>query len=56
MKGFAQDYQLLSEVQYKPTENLELRWLTNIQRGASHTEFGEKRADVRLELRVRYYF
>lgn len=49
-------YQLLSEVQYQPKENLELRWLTNIQRGASHTEFGEKRADVRLELRVRYYF
>jgi hypothetical protein len=47
---------LLPEVQYKPTENLELRWLTNIQRGASYTEFGEKQADVRLELRVRYHF
>jgi hypothetical protein len=41
---------------YKPTENLELRWLTNIQRGASYTEFGEKQADARLELRIRYYF
>jgi hypothetical protein len=49
-------YSLLPEVQYKPTENLELRWLTNIQRGGSRTEFGEKQADLRLELRVRYYF
>jgi hypothetical protein len=49
-------YQLLPEVQYKPTENLELRWLTNIQRGARHTEFGERQADVRLELRMRYFF
>jgi len=49
-------YSLLPEVQYKPTENLELRWLTNIQRGGSRTEFGEKQADLGLELRVRYYF
>jgi hypothetical protein len=49
-------YSLLPEVQYKPTENLELRWLTNIQRGGSRTDFGEKQADVRLELRLRYYF
>ena len=49
-------YALLPEVQYKPTENLELRWLANIQRGGSRTEFGEKQADARLELRVRYYF
>ena len=49
-------YSVLPEVQYKPTENLELRWLGNIQRGGSRTEFGEKPADVRLELRVRYYF
>jgi len=49
-------YSLLPEVQYKPTENLELRWLTNIQRGAPRTEFGEKQADVRIELRLRYYF
>jgi hypothetical protein len=49
-------YSLLPEVQYKATENLELRWLANIQRGGSRTEFGEKPADVRLELRVRYYF
>ena len=49
-------YSVLPEVQYKPTENLELRWLANIQRGGSWTEFGEKQADVRLELRARYYF
>jgi hypothetical protein len=49
-------YSLLPEVQYKPTENLELRWVANIQRGGARTEFGEKQADVRLELRARYYF
>jgi hypothetical protein len=49
-------YSLLPEVQYKPIENLELRWVANIQRGGSWTEFGEKQADVRLEFRVRYYF
>jgi hypothetical protein len=43
-------------VQYKPTENLELRWLANIQRGGTWTEFGEKPANVRVELRARYYF
>jgi hypothetical protein len=49
-------FSVLPEVQYKPTENLELRWLANIQRGGSWTEFGEKPADVRVELRARYYF
>lgn len=49
-------FTLLPEVQYKPTENLELRWLGNIQRGGRRTEFGEKQADVRVELRLRYYF
>ncbi|HLG55355.1 MAG TPA: hypothetical protein VI485_08480 [Vicinamibacterales bacterium] len=49
-------YSLLPEVQYKPIENLELRWVANIQRGGSRTEFGEKQADVRFELRARYYF
>jgi hypothetical protein len=47
---------LLPEAQYKPTDDLELRVLGNIQRGGSRTEFGEKPADVRLEFRVRYYF
>lgn len=49
-------YALLPEVQYKPTENLELRSVANIQRGGRRTEFGEKQADLRLEVRVRYYF
>lgn len=49
-------YSLLPEVQYKPTENPELRWLANIQRGGAGTEFGEKQADVRVEFRARYYF
>ena len=49
-------FSVLPEVQYKPTENLELRWLANIQRGGTWTEFGEKPADVRVELRARYYF
>jgi hypothetical protein len=49
-------YSLLPEVQYKPIANLELRWVANIQRGGSRTEFGEKQAEVRLELRARYYF
>ena len=49
-------YTLLPEMQYKPAANLELRWLANIQRGSARTEFGEKQADVRLEVRVRYFF
>jgi hypothetical protein len=49
-------FSVLPEVQYKPTENLELRWLANIRRGGTWTEFGEKPADVRVELRARYYF
>lgn len=49
-------YSLLPEVQYKATEDLELRWLANIQRGGSWTEFGEKQGDLRIELRIRYYF
>jgi hypothetical protein len=49
-------YALLPEVQYRPTENLEMRWVANIQHGRSWTEFGDKQANARLELRVRYYF
>jgi hypothetical protein len=49
-------YAVLPEAQYKPMENLELRWLANIQHGGSRTEFGEKQADLRLEVRVRYFF
>jgi len=49
-------YAVLPEIQYKPAENLELRGFANIQRGSRRTEFGEKQADVRFELRLRYYF
>jgi hypothetical protein len=49
-------YSLLPEVQYKATENLELRCLANVQRGGAGTDFGEKQGDLRLELRIRYYF
>jgi hypothetical protein len=45
----------LPEVQYRATENLELRWLAGIQHGGRRTEFGEKQADLRIEMRVRYY-
>jgi len=47
---------VLPEVQYKATQNLELRWLANIQRGGPGTEFGEKQGNLRLELRIRCYF
>jgi hypothetical protein len=49
-------YTVLPEVQYKATQTLELRWFASIQRGRSWTEFGEKQADLRLEVRARYYF
>jgi hypothetical protein len=49
-------FALLPEVQYRAPENLELRMLANVQRGGTRTEFGEKQANLRLELRVRYYF
>jgi hypothetical protein len=49
-------HSVLPEVQYKATQNLELRWLANIQRGGTWTEFGEKPGDLRMELRIRYYF
>jgi hypothetical protein len=47
---------LLPEVLYKPTANMELRWLGGIQYGGANTEFGEKAADARFEIRARYYF
>ncbi|MDP1572162.1 MAG: hypothetical protein Q8L86_19365 [Vicinamibacterales bacterium] len=49
-------YTILPEVQHKPVENLEVRWLMNIQRGGTGTDFGERQADVRIEVRARYYF
>jgi hypothetical protein len=49
-------YALLPEVQYRGTENLELRMLANVRRGGARAEFGEKQANLRLELRLRHYF
>jgi hypothetical protein len=49
-------FALLPDVQYRLDGRVELRGLANIQRGARRTEFGEKPADARVELRVRYYF
>jgi hypothetical protein len=47
---------VLPEVQYKAAQNLERRRLASLQRGGPRTEFGEKPADLRLEIRVRYSF
>jgi hypothetical protein len=49
-------HSLLPEMQLKATENAELRWLANTQRGGRWTEFGEKQGDLRVEVRIRYYF
>jgi hypothetical protein len=47
---------LVPELTYKATENLELRSQVAMLLGGRATEFGEKQADLRLEMRVRYYF
>jgi hypothetical protein len=47
---------VLPELSYRLTENLELRWQSTLLLGRRHTEFGEKQANARTELRVRYYF
>jgi hypothetical protein len=44
------------ELQYKPTANLELRSQLSGLFGARGTEFGDKPGNVRLEIRIRYYF
>jgi hypothetical protein len=49
-------YSFIPDVQYRPIENLELRGIASIQRGGRRTEFGERPAAVRVELRARYYF
>ena len=47
---------VLPELSYKLTENLEVRWQGALLLGRRGTEFGEKQADARTEVRVRYYF
>jgi hypothetical protein len=47
---------VVPEVTYKPRENLELRSQLGVLLGRRDTEFGEKQANVRLDVRARYYF
>jgi hypothetical protein len=49
-------FQLIPEVQYNAATNLVLRVRTVFLAGGDGTEFGEKRNDFRLELRMRYFF
>ncbi len=49
-------FSLTPELLYSPITNLELRLRTGFLVGRKDSEFGEKQADYRLELRVRYYF
>jgi hypothetical protein len=49
-------FQLIPELQYSFTTNLILRGRTVFLVGGRGTEFGEKRNDFRLELRLRYFF
>jgi len=44
------------ELTYTGIKNLELRLKTTFLVGGSHTEFGEKQNDCRIELRARYSF
>jgi hypothetical protein len=47
---------LMPELQYSPITNLVLRFRAAFLVGDRNTEFGEKRNDYKLELRVRYFF
>ncbi|MBI4502607.1 MAG: hypothetical protein HY700_15785 [Gemmatimonadetes bacterium] len=49
-------FSLTQEMMYKLFTNLELRSQVNLITGARGTEFGDKQGNVRVELRVRYYF
>jgi len=49
-------FNVLPEITYSPLTNLELRLKGAILVGRSHTDFGEKQNDYRLELRLRYFF
>jgi hypothetical protein len=47
---------LVPELTYKAGENLELRSQVGLLLGGRGTEFGEKQANLRLDVRARYYF
>ena len=49
-------FSLSPEIFYTGITNLELRLKAGFISGPGNTEFGEKQNDVRLELRMRYYF
>jgi hypothetical protein len=49
-------FSLAPEVSYNPVTNLEFRLKTIFSVGPSLTEFGERPANARTELRIRYYF
>jgi len=49
-------FSLTPELLYTPITDLELRAKIAVLLGKGRSEFGEKQNDIRLELRVRYYF
>jgi hypothetical protein len=49
-------FSLTPELLYNPITDLELRAKITVLVGKGGSEFGEKQNDIRLELRVRYYF
>jgi len=49
-------FSLTPELLYNPITDLELRAKITVLLGKGGSEFGEKQNDIRLELRVRYYF
>ena len=51
-----QSFTLIPELLYSPKTNLEIRFRGAFLAGTKNTEYGEKKNDYRLELRVRYFF
>ena len=49
-------FSLTQEIQYRLVTNLELRSQVSVIAGRRGTDFGERRADWRTELRLRCYF
>ena len=49
-------YSFIPGLSYTGIENMELRLRAALNRGAHHTEFGEKLVETRFELRMRYFF
>jgi hypothetical protein len=47
---------VVPELTFKATEDLELRSQVGVLLGGRDSEFGEKQANLRLEVRARYYF